>query len=64
MSVKGLCLFFYRNFLKFILRERELELGGVKGRERGRERIPRKLCIVVSMEPGVGLNLTNPENMT
>ena len=32
-------------------------------RERDRERIPSRLC-AVSMEPDVGLELTNPKIMT
>ena len=32
-------------------------------RERGRERIPRRLCTVIA-EPDVGLKLTNCEIMT
>ena len=34
-----------------------------KGTERGRQRIPGRLCIVIT-EPDVGLELTNSEIMT
>ena len=43
-------------------REHVLELGEGQ-RKRGRERIPRRLC-VISAEPGLGLELTNHEIMT
>ena len=51
-------------FLKFIylfLRERASKQ--VRGRERGRERISSRLC-TVSVEPNVGLELTNDEIIT
>ena len=47
-------------------REREREktcMSGRRGRERGRDRIPSRLCIV-STEPNSGLNFTICEIMT
>ena len=48
-------------------RERERERESLhtqgKGRERGRQRIPSRLC-AVSIEPDTGLELTNREIMT
>ena len=44
-------------------RQREHEQGRGKKRERGRERIPSRLCTVIT-EPDVGLELTNREIMT
>ena len=47
----------------FLYFEREREHAQGRGRGRGRERIPGRLC-TVSMEPHVGLELTNREIMT
>ena len=48
----------------FILREREREnvcaQNQGRGRERGKERLPSRLC-TVSAEPDAGLELTNHE---
>ena len=54
------CAFFKEIFIYFE-REREHELG--MGRERGRQRIPSRLC-ADSKEPNTGLELTNHEIMT
>ena len=53
-------LFIYL-FIKFIYFERENMNGG--GAERGRNRIPSRLC-TFNTEPGMGLELTNREIMT
>ena len=53
-------LLFLSNVYLFILRERVRENG--TGAERGRERIPSRLC-TVSTEPDVGLELMNREIM-
>ena len=45
------------------MRERERVSKQGKGSERGRERIPSRLC-PVSTEPDVGLKLMNREIMT
>ena len=45
------------NVYLFILRKREQE----RGRKRGRQRIPNRLC---RAEPDIGLELTNHEIMT
>ena len=52
-----LSLLQYYNFLKCIY------LGVGRGRERGRGRIPSRLC-AVNAEPNVGLELMNCEIMT
>ena len=49
------CLFIFET-------ERDCE-GGRRGRERGRQRIPSRLC-AVSAEPNVGLEFTSHEIMT
>ena len=55
------------SYLKFILTERQKERNREckqgRGKERGRERIPSRIC-TVSTEPDVGLKLTNCEIMT
>ena len=53
---------FFFSFL-FILRERKSVHQKGRGRERGRERIPNRLC-TVSTEPDMGLCLMNYEIMT
>ena len=52
--------FFFFNV--YFLREKERECTG-RDRERGRERIPSRLC-AVSAEPDVGLKLANREITT
>ena len=47
----------------FMYFEKETEIRGGAERERGRERIPNRLC-AVSAGPSAGLDLTNPEIMT
>ena len=53
--------FTFRFYFIHFERDRESEQG--RGREGGRERIPNRLRIV-SVEPEVGLELTNREIMT
>ena len=48
-------------FYLYILREIEHKQG--RGRQRGRERIPSRLC-TVSIEPDAGLESTNREITT
>ena len=50
-------------FLKFIYLEREKETAGEAQRQRGRERIPSRLCSV-NTEPNMGLELTKSEILT
>ena len=50
-------------FIYLFLRERERERDRGRGREKGRERIPSRLC-ADSAEPNVGLSLMNHEIMT
>ena len=54
--------FFLGNFFNVYLFLRESESKHGRGRERGRERIPSRLC-TVSSEPDVGLKLINYEIM-
>ena len=56
LNIAGLYTFFY-----YFKREREHKLG--KGRERGRERIPSRLC-AVGMESDSGLKPMKYEIMT
>ena len=56
-------LHFILLFLMFILFLRDSEREQGRGRERGRERIPSRLCII-SAEPDAGLELMNCEIMT
>ena len=49
-----------KNFYVFILRERERAHEQGRGTERGRERIPRRLC-AVRAEPEAGLHPMNGE---
>ena len=51
------------DFFKFLLKERKNVSEQGRGRERGREEIPSRIC-TVSKEPDAGLDLTKREIMT
>ena len=63
MSLAPILLIFLKLFLKFIYFERETERANRGRAERGRDRIPSRLC-AVSTKPNVGLEITNCEIMT
>ena len=54
---------FFFKFYLFILRERKNMQEQGEGRQRGKERIPSRLC-AISTEPDEGLNPKNYEIMT
>ena len=56
------CLLFFKVYL-FIVREIKQGQEWERGRERGRKRMPSRLC-AVSTEPGVELGFINVEIMT
>ena len=56
-------IFFVTIFLKFIYFEREQKSASWEGEERGRDRIPSRLC-AISTESDVGLNPMKHEIMT
>ena len=56
-------VYIFLNAYSLIVRERENVSERGAERERGRERIPSRLC-AVSVDPDVGLSLTNHEIMT
>ena len=63
MLEKTMALFFIFIFLSLFIFDKESTRAHRRGRERGRQRIPSRLC-TLSKEPSVGLELTKHETMT